>query len=235
MIVDLNKLINLILRPRRNLIKRDRFVIEDNPNQLSGFPYKTYFVTNYLSDKGELQKHERILEEQLIKDFEMMGNEVELVEDSSRRAQHHQIQSPKLMASNPMPSANNNNRHKELRQQSQPVQASSYNEQQRKDNNNTTTTIKKRPLVVMDVEGKFQLIKFACLLPCRLPVPRPHHSNAHCCTCTLNLVRRLVVVRRRRLNRSRLSVCSPAALPKDRICIMPISAISLYKLHSIAD
>lgn len=39
-------------------------------------------MTNYLSDEKETLKHEKILEEQLIKDFELMGNEVELVDDS---------------------------------------------------------------------------------------------------------------------------------------------------------
>lgn len=57
-------------------------MIEDNPNQTSGkIPFVTYFVTNYLGDKTETAKHERILEEQLIKDFELMGDQLELVDD----------------------------------------------------------------------------------------------------------------------------------------------------------
>lgn len=44
----------------------------------------TYFVTNYMGDKNETLKHERLLEEQLIKDLELMGSELELVDDSSR-------------------------------------------------------------------------------------------------------------------------------------------------------
>ena len=66
----------------RNLIKRDRFVVEDNPNQINAIPFVTYFVTNYLGDETETLKHEKFLEEQLIKDFELMGNKLELVDDS---------------------------------------------------------------------------------------------------------------------------------------------------------
>lgn len=76
-----------IERPARNLTKRERFVIEPNQRELPNIPFKTHFVTDYLSDEGELLQHERILEEQLIKDFELMGNEVELVDDSTRFAQ----------------------------------------------------------------------------------------------------------------------------------------------------
>lgn len=65
----------------RNLVNRDRFVIEDNPNQISGIPFVTYFVTNYMGDKTETLKHEKILEEQLIKDFELMGDQLELIDE----------------------------------------------------------------------------------------------------------------------------------------------------------
>lgn len=57
-------------------------MVEDNPAQISGIPFVTYFVTNYLGDETETLKHEKILEEQLIKDFELMGNKLELVDDS---------------------------------------------------------------------------------------------------------------------------------------------------------
>ena len=69
---------------KSNLIKRNRFVVEDNPNQVASIPFTTHFVTSYLGDQSETLKHERILEEQLIRDFELMGNEVELVDDSHR-------------------------------------------------------------------------------------------------------------------------------------------------------
>lgn len=44
-------------------------------------------MTNYLSDEIETLKHEKILEEQLIKDFELMGSELELVDDSHQHQQ----------------------------------------------------------------------------------------------------------------------------------------------------
>lgn len=59
--------------------------MEDNPNEISGVPFVTHFVTNYLGDKNETLKHERILEEQLIKDLELMGSELELVDDCKRK------------------------------------------------------------------------------------------------------------------------------------------------------
>lgn len=42
-----------------------------------------------MGDETETLKHEKILEEQLIKDFELMGNKLELVDDSSHRIQIH--------------------------------------------------------------------------------------------------------------------------------------------------
>jgi len=68
----------------RNLVQRDRFVIEANENEINSIPFRTYFVTNFIGDEIETLKHEKILEEQLLRDFELMGNEVELVDDSSR-------------------------------------------------------------------------------------------------------------------------------------------------------
>lgn len=69
------------MRASRNLVNRDRFVIEANPNQISGIPFVTHFVTNYLGDETETMKHEKILEEQLIKDYELMGEQLELVDE----------------------------------------------------------------------------------------------------------------------------------------------------------
>lgn len=61
--------------------------MEDNPNQIAGFPFATYFVTDYLKDELETIAHKKILEEQLLKDLELMGNEVELVDDSHYQQQ----------------------------------------------------------------------------------------------------------------------------------------------------
>ena len=60
--------------------------MEPNQNRINSIPFETYFVTNFIGDEIETLKHERILEEQLIRDFELMGNEVELVDDSNRVA-----------------------------------------------------------------------------------------------------------------------------------------------------
>lgn len=58
-------------------------MLEDNPNEIPGFPFKTYFVTNYIGDEVETLKYKKILEEQLVKDLELMGQEVEFVDDST--------------------------------------------------------------------------------------------------------------------------------------------------------
>lgn len=57
--------------------------MEKNEQELAGFPYSTYFVTSYLADDLEAQEHEKILKEQLLKDFESMGDdELDLVDTS---------------------------------------------------------------------------------------------------------------------------------------------------------
>lgn len=58
--------------------------MESNQNQPDSVPFKTYFVTDYIGDKTETLEQEKILEEQLIRDLELMGSEVELVDDSHR-------------------------------------------------------------------------------------------------------------------------------------------------------
>lgn len=60
-------------------------MVEKNERQetLTNFPFETYFVTSYIADEYEAKQHEDTLKEQLLKDFELMGNdELDLVDSS---------------------------------------------------------------------------------------------------------------------------------------------------------
>lgn len=93
----------------RNLIYRDRFVIEDNPNELGGIPFRTYFVTDYMGDQRETREHEKILEEQLIKDLELMGQELELVDEHEHDDANASCTTATTNETSPCDNAANNN------------------------------------------------------------------------------------------------------------------------------
>lgn len=70
----------------RSLINRDQFVIEENPKRESSFkfPFATHLVTGYHhEDERELLRQEKLLREQLARDFQLMGrDELQLVDSS---------------------------------------------------------------------------------------------------------------------------------------------------------
>lgn len=49
-------------------------------------------MTDYLRDEHEKAKYEKFLQEQLIKDFELMGNELELVDDNNNSSSTTNVQ-----------------------------------------------------------------------------------------------------------------------------------------------
>lgn len=81
--------------PIRNLIKRDQFVVEDNPIEINSVPFPTYFVTDYLADANETRTRERQLEEQLVRDLQLMGgSELALVDDVEQSAESQSTRAP---------------------------------------------------------------------------------------------------------------------------------------------